>query len=899
MLIQSHIDFETFGTAGYEFDGTRWLSTSKSRPHGLAAVGAAVYAEHHDTEVVSLAYTIDGNYHLWIYGCKPPTALFEIIQNGGLIGAWNSLFEYFIWHHQCHLKMGWPKLPYEQTVDVMAHSFAHSLPGGLDNCAAVLGTTQKDKEGKRLIRKFSLPRSPTKKDPRLRLTIYDNLTDGQKFLDYNVRDVQAEMEIANRIPHLSEFERQVWLCDQAINIRGVQIDVELLDKLISFYNGIERKLNAELQDLTEGAVSTVDENKKLTEWLRSRAGSIKIGGLTKAEVNHYLTLPIPPDCHRVLKIRQILGQSSVKKLFAIKRRLCSDGRLRGLFQYAGADRTGRWAGRGPQPQNLPKLKAERFVFDVQTLTELLGRYKRPVTAIASCLRSLFVAKDGYDLMASDFSAIEAIGMAMQAGEQWRIDVFRTHGKIYEMSASKITGVPFEEFLNHKERTGEHHPLRSKIGKVAELACFGPNTLVLTDFGWKRIADITPDDYLYNGIDFVRSDGPVCHGYKETVDFFGIRVTPDHKFCVKERIDRKNRIIHGSWAATSELLQDKSQLSQALGIGKMKMHRMLCCAGFLGEGLAAVLQHMVTTQETLEDNDDCSVYDILNCGSGKRFIVLTDKGPIVAHNSAYGGWINAWKNFGADEHFPPREIKRDEWYYWRKTPFQEGAILSTDEQIKEKILKWRHESPNIVAFWGGQYKEEPLQDTSWQWQFGYKVSSRIFRREYHGLEGAAIQALLDPGKEYSYREISYYVRGGVLYCRLPSGRNLTYHNPRLETVIDRYSKLEIYRISYMGWNTDPKKGPRGWIRLYTHGGKLAENIIQAGCRNIMAYAMVNLEGANYPLVLHVHDEPVAEVPKGFGSIEEMERIMSAPPDWARDWPIKATGGWRGRRFRKED
>jgi DNA polymerase len=112
-------------------------------------------------------------------------------------------------------------------------------------------------------------------------------------------------------------------------------------------------------------------------------------------------------------------------------------------------------------------------------------------------------------------------------------------------------------------------------------------------------------------------------------------------------------------------------------------------------------------------------------------------------------------------------------------------------------------------------------------------------------------------------------------------------------------MEIYRISYMGWNTDPKKGPRGWIRLYTHGGKLAENIIQAACREIMANAMVNLEDANYPLVLHVHDEPIAEVPKGFGSIEEMECIMSVPPDWAHDWPIKATGGWRGRRFRKED
>jgi DNA polymerase len=139
-----------------------------------------------------------------------------------------------------------------------------------------------------------------------------------------------------------------------------------------------------------------------------------------------------------------------------------------------------------------------------------------------------------------------------------------------------------------------------------------------------------------------------------------------------------------------------------------------------------------------------------------------------------------------------------------------------------------------------------------------------------------------------------MRGDILYCRLLSGRCIVYHKPRLRPS-DR--KQDTFSLSYEGWNTNPKYGKYGWVRMDTYGGKLCENIIQGVARDILAHAIVNLERANYRVVLHVHDEIVCEIPELFGSIDEFESIMSILPAWAADWPIKAQGGWRAKRYTK--
>ena len=230
--------------------------------------------------------------------------------------------------------------------------------------------------------------------------------------------------------------------------------------------------------------------------------------MDKNAVSDALNRPdLPSDVRRILEIRQEMGGASVKKIYALKRYLNRDGRIRNLFQYCGAERTGRWAGRGPQPQNMknggPEIDgeewggdlAEKALNDISLMTphEISGKWGSPVDLIGSCMRSLFIAAPGCDLICSDYSAIEAVVLSAMAGEEWRLEVFRTHGKIYEMSAAMISGIPFEEIMAYREQTGKHHPLRKKIGKIAELACFTHDTQVLTDRGFIDIVDVTKND----------------------------------------------------------------------------------------------------------------------------------------------------------------------------------------------------------------------------------------------------------------------------------------------------------------------------------------------------------------------------------------------------------------------
>lgn len=330
-----------------------------------------------------------------------------------------------------------------------------------------------------------------------------------------------------------------------------------------------------------------------------------------------------------------------------------------------------------------------------------------LAAMAGCLRGMFVAAEGHDLVSSDYTAIEAVVLACLAGEQWRIDLFHNKGKIYEASGAKVGGVSYESLLEYKRETGKHHKLR-QVGKVAELA--------------------------------------------------------------------------------------------------------------LG----------------------------------------------------YGGWIGAWLAF-------------------------DSSGERSDDEIKRIILAWREASPAIVEFWGGQVR----RDQGW-------------KSELFGVEGAFIRAALLPGVPVHYRGFIFEASKPAFPVRCPaaslsepctvqitllSGRKLTYHNVLLEPTPPDQSWKGKYAISYEGYNTNPKSGGVGWIRMRTYSGKLVENLCQSTANDILRHAMANLERAGYPIVLHVYDEIVCEVSKGFGSVEELESIMKTLPSWADGWPIGADGGWRGRRYRK--
>lgn len=236
------------------------------------------------------------------------------------------------------------------------------------------------------------------------------------------------------------------------------------------------------------------------------------------------------------------------------------------------------------------------------------------------------------------------------------------------------------------------------------------------------------------------------------------------------------------------------------------------------------------------------------------------GKISELTLGFGGWIGAM----------------------RQMEIQYSVDLGmTDDEIRPLIVAWRAASPAVVEFWGGQWRGPP-------W--------RRERAELFGVEGHAIAALQSPSAPYVFRGLRflYDPARDVMTIRLLSGRDLTYHSPRLAQSDRNADELSI---SYSTWNSNPKYGMMGWVRMSTFGGRLTENIVQATAHDIQRFGIINLRAAGYPIVLHVYDENVAEVPEGFGSIEEFERIMATMPAWAAGWPIRAEGGWIGHRYRK--
>jgi DNA polymerase len=225
-------------------------------------------------------------------------------------------------------------------------------------------------------------------------------------------------------------------------------------------------------------------------------------------------------------------------------------------------------------------------------------------------------------------------------------------------------------------------------------------------------------------------------------------------------------------------------------------------------------------------------------------------------SQYGGWINAWLRFGA------------------------GKYIKERDDLKNAILKWRAASPGMEEIWGGQLRKH---EKYWMW-----------KPELWGIEGAVVKALQNPGKFFDCKTLSFVhdTRNDVLLCRLPSGRCLWYRQPRLVETTHKWSGLPVWRIMYKTWSDKD-----GWHFKDTYGARIFENTVQADCRDIMAMSMLRLERHGYPIVIHVHDEPVMEVPRGYGSLNEVKELMGITEGWYSDYPIVAGGAWRGEFFRK--
>lgn len=433
-----HIDFET-------------------RSRTSIKAGASRYSL--DAEVMCLSYKIDdGEVHSWRPGEPTPNDLLLAIELGDEVWAHNATFEMAIWRNVMVAKFGWPEIQPKQWRCTMATGMALALPSSLENMAEALKLpVQKDMAGRRLMLKMSKPRKPTKKDNS---EWHEKPEDIQRLREYCNQDVVTEAAIHTVLPPLIKRELSVYHFDAKVNLRGVKIDRELAKAVVHVWDQYTARLNTELDELTFGRVTSSDQVKEITSLIRELG--VEIDSLNKESVAALLKTDLPPTVRRVLEIRAELAMSSVAKYKAML--LCAepDDRIRGCFQYHGAQQTGRWAGRLVQLQNLPR--GELKAGDIDACTELVKTRDLDTIELlsplplgklfSSLLRSAIIPESGKRLLVCDFASIEARALAWAAGEEWLLDAFR-HGKdAYKEMASTIYSVPYDAVTKEQRFYGK-------------------------------------------------------------------------------------------------------------------------------------------------------------------------------------------------------------------------------------------------------------------------------------------------------------------------------------------------------------------------------------------------------------------------------------------------------------
>lgn len=446
------------------------LETFSSVP--IAKAGAQKYIESHDFEILLFAYSVDGSDVScidFLQGEILPNWLIDALTSPDYIKhAYNAAFEW-----GCLSRYLGRQLPPEQWRCTRFHGLYAGYTAGLDATGRALGLPEDKRKlntGKALIRYFCVPCAPTKANGgRTRNMPHHAPERWQLFKEYCRQDVVTEMEIEKRLSSIiiPDFVQKEWERDLIINSRGVAVDMELVEGALNIDKTVHDRLVAEAMELS--GLNNPNSVAQLSLWLESQTGE-NVSDLRKDTVAKMLAeKDNSPKVQRMLEIRQELGKTSTKKYDAIEAAVCKDGRVRGLLQFYGANRTGRWAGRLVQVQNLPRtytnpLELARELVKNRNIEALRFIYGSIPDTLSQLIRTAFIAAPGNVLIDADFSAIEARVISWLAGEEWRLEVFRTHGKIYEASASQMFGVPIDLI----KKGNPEYSLRQK-GKVAELA----------------------------------------------------------------------------------------------------------------------------------------------------------------------------------------------------------------------------------------------------------------------------------------------------------------------------------------------------------------------------------------------------------------------------------------------
>lgn len=490
----------------------------------LLESGVYAYCQAPDFTILLLAYAFD-NEEVKVVDLAqgeqlPSEVVIALTSDDVIKTAYNANFE-----RTCLNKYLNKEMPPEQWRCTAVHALMLGLPGNLDGVCKALGFDEeiaKGKTGRLLIQYFSIPCKPTKRNGERRRNLSEHDIDKwDLFKDYCKQDVVAERAIRQRLSifPVPQREQELWELDQKINDRGILLDMEMVQTIIHHDTTYQEELLEEARAIT--GLDNPNSVSQLKDWLTEQG--IKVHSLNKETVKNLVSTSTG-DVKRVLKLRQAMSKTSTKKYQAMERAVCLDGRVRGCLRFYGANRTGRWAGRLVQVHNLPQNK----IPDIELARELVRENEFDLVeqffgetsfVLSQLIRTAFIPSVGCRFIISDFSAIEARVIAWLANEEWRIEVFNSHGKIYEASASKMFNVALETITKES-------PLRQK-GKVAELACIAEGELVLTNEGLIPIQEIELRHRLWDGRQWVSHDGVIYKGEQEVITYDGLTATEDH------------------------------------------------------------------------------------------------------------------------------------------------------------------------------------------------------------------------------------------------------------------------------------------------------------------------------------------------------------------------------------
>ena len=615
----------------------------------LAKCGVYKYAESPDFEILLFGYAVDGREVKVVdlaQGETLPEEILEALTDDSIIKwAFNANFERvclsryltdlgrsldpFHDHHPLSQDCARFLNPAGWKCSMVWSAYM-GLPLSLEGVGAVLNLdNQKMKEGRDLIRYFCVPCKETKTNGGRTRNLPNHAPDKWNlFKSYNKRDVEVEMAIQERLQKYPVPE-QVWEeyhQDQEINDRGIAIDLELAWQAVAMDAKSRESLMEALKEKT--GLENPNSVLQMLGWLE--AHGLKTDSLGKKQVKKLLKTAQEP-LRSVLQLRQKLAKSSVKKYQAMEMTACQDGRARGMYQFYGANRTGRYAGRHIQMQNLP----QNHLPDLSEARELVRQgnyealellYDSVPDVLSQLIRTAFVPREGMKFVVSDFSAIEARAISWMAGEKWKSAAFAAGKDIYCSTASQMFGVPV---VKH----GVNGELRQK-GKIAELACIAEGQLVLTDHGLIPIENMTTEDRIWDGENWVHHDGVVYRGEREVMRYAGLLATPDHLVYVEEK---------------EEPIPFQAAAENGYHL------RRLCSS--------IVIQYGDLPARA-------RVYDILNAGPHHRFTVS----DCLVHNCGYGGSVGALKAMGAMDMGIP------------------------EEELGHLVQSWRAANPHIVDFW---------------------------------------------------------------------------------------------------------------------------------------------------------------------------------------------------------